>query len=1079
MAEGDELPPVVATLEGDDSGFLAMLERDVEAARAFAADLQAALEEGMGGITLSGSQITSEGVGAAGEIIGEQLAAGIEEGAGGLDLRAEMEAAVSGSAEAGQLAGSQMAEGVEESFGAVSAAITTDLAEAGAAGGDALAEAIVARGAAVGEVLAQNIGEQLRLGLDEAAQATMGVLGHINAAGIGGTIAASLAGADLLAGLGGVLTAGLSDVAAEAGSAAGGALMGGLADSAKQGAPGVAAAAGAAVQAPLGDAMEAAGDAAGVRYAEGLQRGISSINIPLGGLDLSTLSGAGPTGPDPFVQDPSAPSRSVRQSILAQEQAVRQAAADEAKAAADSMRAALIDAFGSSGWQISGEQFAQLTDAGVAEWQAEVEAQAAAVGGGFAQDFAAALREQFSALDWSTLSEVQAAALTDALTSTAAAAGEASGAAAGQGLVTGIEAVLASDEAFLRAAADAGMAQPLIAAVQDLRAGIEADLSEIPAELTGAFEGISERFAQEGASAGTAYALALQESLNAQAATLRPPTMSAGSPNYVDLTANLEQWEALQGKVSGEAGATAGEIGKVGAAADGAAGAVGGMAGIMGGPLMFGLMGAASMLPMVAQAFQSSAINAATFTAAVAQDSGAVGDNTAATIQNALAKTDLNSMAQNLGVTQAQLIEYAAGEADAQNAVAEAYKRVDDYEQAHASNAVAGLREQKAQLDQVTASVAQAIEQERANTDTLLAAENTTQIYNATVGNLVSTMRQQAEQARMSADATGAYLMGLVPGTQAYTNAVDDQVIALRQSAITTEINNQALNDSIAPQGQLSKEALAAADAYQEASGATGLYTTALTALYGQYGTTSNALAGATQAVDNLTGKITSGKDAVNLYSDAGSKNFQQFESAAQAAETYAEKVYQTTQDSDQATKALQDFAGKIDHAATEAGLTKTQVQELNTELFGVPDVKDITIHLDKTPAEQQMSELDSFIAGEIADINNTPITPGVSGRMIQARAGGGPVLAGTPYVVGELGRPELFVPGSDGFITPMDMLQPATAGGGGAYSGAGAVAPAPQVNVYIDGRLVTAGVRSSSQQYDRRNSTTGLGSSR
>ncbi len=47
-----------------------------------------------------------------------------------------------------------------------------------------------------------------------------------------------------------------------------------------------------------------------------------------------------------------------------------------------------------------------------------------------------------------------------------------------------------------------------------------------------------------------------------------------------------------------------------------------------------------------------------------------------------------------------------------------------------------------------------------------------------------------------------------------------------------------------------------------------------------------------------------------------------------------------------------------------------------------------------------------------------------------EARAKGGPVMAGSPYIVGEVG-PELFVPSSSGTIVPNNALQPAMAAGG------------------------------------------------
>jgi phage-related minor tail protein len=60
----------------------------------------------------------------------------------------------------------------------------------------------------------------------------------------------------------------------------------------------------------------------------------------------------------------------------------------------------------------------------------------------------------------------------------------------------------------------------------------------------------------------------------------------------------------------------------------------------------------------------------------------------------------------------------------------------------------------------------------------------------------------------------------------------------------------------------------------------------------------------------------------------------------------------------------------------------------------------------------------------------------------LTARAGGGPVSAGAPYLVGELG-PELFVPRASGSIVPNGAI----AGGG-----------APQViQLVVDGRVLAS----------------------
>ena len=72
--------------------------------------------------------------------------------------------------------------------------------------------------------------------------------------------------------------------------------------------------------------------------------------------------------------------------------------------------------------------------------------------------------------------------------------------------------------------------------------------------------------------------------------------------------------------------------------------------------------------------------------------------------------------------------------------------------------------------------------------------------------------------------------------------------------------------------------------------------------------------------------------------------------------------------------------------------------------------------------------------------------------RMLEGKAAGGPVMGGTPYIVGERG-PELFVPGSSGSIVPNHAM-----GGGGVQT----------INIYTsaDPQAVVNAIK----QYERRN---------
>lgn len=90
-------------------------------------------------------------------------------------------------------------------------------------------------------------------------------------------------------------------------------------------------------------------------------------------------------------------------------------------------------------------------------------------------------------------------------------------------------------------------------------------------------------------------------------------------------------------------------------------------------------------------------------------------------------------------------------------------------------------------------------------------------------------------------------------------------------------------------------------------------------------------------------------------------------------------------------------------------GVTRTQAEKLADEYLGMPH--EVTTHVGLRGAEGVKSTLDTLTKPR------TVVISSVLGPM-QARAGGGPVVAGEMYKVGEQGE-ELFVPHTDGVIIP------------------------------------------------------------
>lgn len=998
VSEGEELPPVVAVVEGDDASLLEMFDRDIAAARAFGADLQAALSEGVGGLTVSGSSIGSEGVTAAGESIGEQLAAGIEQGAAG----------------AGAAAGEEITPEIEAAIREMNGPIVESMAETGAEAGAAFAEEVTSEmesAAAETDALrakifasldspkTSSLNRSLFMDLAEGLGATQEQLDgwrQVAQAASSATMSVSEAAAALRAvGNSGTTIAQLK-----------------------------------AVSVSFADAQAAA-----------VQYGTSEAQLALTSRGLEEAQVALADANTTLMQSYLVMAESGQADLSGLKVALGEVA--DAQASVTSMAQAQVEALNAVNFAVI-ENTSDVMNAEVAYQSFAATAQ---MTGMEVADLAAQLEEG----DYALLNEAAAAAQAQ------------------------LQAVALEQAERELAAANL----TLVDTYQQVASGAEVSSEQ-----------------QIAAMQAVAAAKSQVDSLSAGAAT------GTGSGAF-DLNPSALSAEQHSAQLASENAAAMGEMG---AAATGAEAAAGGLASTMGGPLTMAMWGAISILPMLGYMFGNSTSAAqqqaqalGQLDQAISQDSNMIGANTVATIANQLATGGAADTLAGYGISLTDATAAMAGVKSAQTDVNGTLQNQIDglqgliaEQEAHSSSVNDDVQAEKQQLAQLQATqqgmqdlendVVNAVAHQNELAQATLNAEQAADVFAVQVKAADLALQQQAQTAKVNAEALAAYDMTLVPSSQAYTDAVHNQQIALANNAITAQINAQALNASLAPQAQLSSAALQAAVNYQQAGTATSQYTAALNGLYGQYGQTSGALATATTAVDNLTGKITSGKDAVNLYTDAGSKNFTQFQQAAQAAETYAEKVYQQTGDTAQATGALQDFAGKLDTAATKAGLTKTQVQELNTELFGVPNVKDITIHLDPTPAEQAMSALDGFIQGEINSINSTPIA--IGGRALPVRDSGGAVEQGTPYMIGLNGKPEVFVPGADGFVTPMDMLTPAMAaptpagaGGGSGYGGAGPITVyAP---IYLDGNLigqaVTGGTRTETQMFARRNGITGM----
>jgi hypothetical protein len=483
---------------------------------------------------------------------------------------------------------------------------------------------------------------------------------------------------------------------------------------------------------------------------------------------------------------------------------------------------------------------------------------------------------------------------------------------------------------------------------------------------------------------------------------------------------------SLMAGSSSEMEGVASEFGGVEKAAAGAAASVGGMGAMMSGPLMMGAMGAMTILPMLSGLFTSSAASASDFTSAVSQDSNAVGDNTAATIQQTLAKSNLAGISNQLGLSQSQLIEYAAGEANVQAQVTAAYNAQTEALQknqqqtrvtagksgANADNpsaqSLSQLQQQKAALDAVAAAVAAAVNEDAANSAALLAAEQTTKIYDASVAALGESQLLQVQQTKMSNQATSEYGSQLLAAASSasyaaaavgangvnmqlqaqatqYTNEATVQYgnnvlvmarstqafnAALGASNMTMQLNAQ--NSAISSVGLLNlgnsqlglnQKLVSSETAYAEAQQGASAYSAAVTALNGD--AMSLAQAQNTLAGDMVSAKATfdQNSDSLKLNTQAGVNDREALVSASQSIVAMAVAQYQSTGNMNDANKTISQQITAYVNATGATGKAKTAIESYLESITHIPANVSTTVHANTSTASSAISSLQNQLA--------------------------------------------------------------------------------------------------------------------
>lgn len=477
--------------------------------------------------------------------------------------------------------------------------------------------------------------------------------------------------------------------------------------------------------------------------------------------------------------------------------------------------------------------------------------------------------------------------------------------------------------------------------------------------------------------------------------------------------------------VAASAEGAGGLLGKVGGTAEKAAGGFGKMADVMGGPWGIAIGAGIGLVGGLVSGLHSMTTSASDFTAAVAQDNGVVGASTTAIIQNQIAKLQLTSVQQDLGVSQATLIEYAAGEKGAQDKVTAAYnakqasldKLVPSTERlgrAATSQQVATREEgnelanAKARLDQMTGAVKQALKDQNDTNQAYLAATKSAGIFAGMVDTATTALQTHAEQTSIATVAS----LQLGDG----------------QQQLGQNLSNIVYNYQLA------------------AAGAQG-YGSVMTALNGTTSALDDAQNTLAQDMLNAKTSFAQNKYSMDLSTQAGINNRQALSAASKAIIQMGIDQYQSSGNINKANQTIQQQIDAYVKSTGATGKAKDAIVAYLQQITKIPPNVSTNVNANTGSAQQAVAHLLNDINASYGTVQVYAVThnmPGggvdltSGGKALGANAGGGPVTAGSMSTVGEHGQ-ETVIFGQDGYVLTHGQTT-------AMQSKAQAAAPGPQV---------------------------------
>ncbi|MGW9196049.1 hypothetical protein [Micromonospora chersina] len=178
------------------------------------------------------------------------------------------------------------------------------------------------------------------------------------------------------------------------------------------------------------------------------------------------------------------------------------------------------------------------------------------------------------------------------------------------------------------------------------------------------------------------------------------------------------------------------------------------------------------------------------------------------------------------------------------------------------------------------------------------------------------------------------------------------------------------------------------------------------------------------EAVDQATDAVKRNGKSIGDGTAKGRDNEKALDAIARAAYRKRDAVLAETGSQEDANQAMRDGRQAFLRAADAMGVSASKAKALADKLFGIPTKREVEVSVrDRATAKV------GAIKSAIGSINGRTVVVAVKyethgsiqgehiiGQGTKTRASGGPIKAGTPYLVGEEG-PELITPTADGYV--------------------------------------------------------------